>query len=94
MPFCASVSACACFCVIYQLMTATWLMFNVWLAGLRINCAASETSQCHRVLELAPVTTENTETFSLFILALGDGIEKTFKSLRKTHRKEKQAQHI
>lgn len=32
------------------------LMLDVWLAGLQINCSVSKTSQCHRVLELAPAT--------------------------------------
>lgn len=48
-------------------------MLEVWLAGLQINRSASETSQRQRELALAPAAAG---TFSLFILALDDGIEK------------------
>lgn len=51
---CVCMSECVCFCVIYQLVTAGWLMLEVWLAGLQINRSASETSQRQRELALAP----------------------------------------
>lgn len=57
------MSECVCFCVIYQLVTAGWLMLEVWLAGLQINRSASETSQRQRELALAPAAAGTLEHF-------------------------------
>lgn len=73
-------------------MCYIWLMLEVWLAGLQINRSASKTSQCHRVLELAPATgTLGHFQFSSWLWMME---KKLLKLSWKKNKLSEQAQHI